>query len=1106
MENVNKLQNIDLKVDVIDTNYDVIVGYESIKREPLIQQLLMQRWGQQSNSGNRAVFLASNCCGVNPSDNSENRVAIQLSNCYGESQSASVSSRTNILVNDYSGPTSKAETEGVREHEVCNLCLRPEGYRNQDCIVMISAETENQVERNETIEAITLAGDEKLQQTLRALCLRHRKVFSFELNKNPARIKPMEIELSEAWKPGENVAPARLQSLKKEEEINLQVAKMLEAGIIRESQADRHSQVLMTPKSDGTWRFCIDFRLLNAKTKSHHWPLPRIKQMLMSLGRKRAKYFAVIDLTKGYFQAPLAEASKRLTAFITPNGVYEWNRVAMGLTGAPSYFQRAMTTEVLHGLIHSKCEVYLDDIIIFGASQDDFITNVREVLVRLQERNVTVNPKKCIFGVELVEYVGHVIDVEGTHFSREKLAKVIRIARPQTGKQMKSFLGFANYFRDHVKSYSDYSARLSSMITPYQPRATLTWDDEQIRIFDAFKVAINECPKLFFVDTDSPVHLYTDASLIGIGGYLCQIKDGIETPIAFYSKVLTTTEKKWGIPCLEAYAIYRAFQEFDYILRDAYTYVHTDHRNLIYIKDSTNEKIIRWKLKLQEYRFEVDAIRGIDNPIADFMSRNEAAEEDEEEDITTRGMMNMLCSLIEVKSWPDLNSIQQCNASYDNFIIPNEAYEKIESVHNDLVGHHGREVTVQKLSMKYDKWKYMRNHVQKFIHECDFCQKASYDKQSVVVPKFITGSYLPFERVNIDSIGPLTEDVDGYKHIICIVDCFSRFMTLFATKTTSAIEAAEALLKHCGYFGFPSQLLSDRGSQFVNVIIKEFLELAGTEQLMTLSYSKQENSIVERANKEVGRWLRAMLYHDKLRKNKWSKFLPFVERIHNASVISTTGHSPAQIIFGDRVELNRNILLPKNERLETNESLSEWMSERKTYQDKVIEAAQSLQRKHEQEHCETNLEREDLVSNFEIGSYVLVAYPDTNYGQGRPSKLHTMLRGPYKVVDKVRNEYKVQNLVTNRVETKSVFLLREFHYDATRTDPLTIALKDYEEEYLVESIEKHNGSWKNIKNMRFLVKWVGFEERTWEPYSNLKNNEQLRDYVINMGHSHRLDK
>ena len=369
------------------------------------------------------------------------------------------------------------------------------------------------------------------------LCKELNTVFSRELNREPAKIRPMDVELIGDWEVRDNRHPPRPQSRTKGVEIRSQTEKMLDSGVIRPSTASAYSQVMLTVKPNGTWRFCIDYRRLNVVTKVKRFPLPKIKELMDRLGSKQASFYGVIDLTKGYYQAPLCEGSKHLTAFITPNGLYEWNRVAMGLCGAPSYFQEAMATEVLAGLLYEICEVYLDDIIVFGNTEEEFLKNFETVIRALKRFNITVNPDKCQIGLREVEYVGHLINNKGAHFTREKLQKVIEVALPKTSKQLKSFLGLTNYFRDHVRNHSAIVAPLHSMLENYNPRQLLVWSEETETAFQTIKEAVNKCPLLFWWDDkgDTEVHLYTDASILGIGAYLCQVdKDGVEYPVAFF--------------------------------------------------------------------------------------------------------------------------------------------------------------------------------------------------------------------------------------------------------------------------------------------------------------------------------------------------------------------------------------------------------------------------------------------------------------------------------------------------------------------------------------------------------------------------------------------
>ena len=159
----------------------------------------------------------------------------------------------------------------------------------------------------------------------------------------------------------------------------------------------------------------------------------------------------------------------------------------MGLKGAPSYFQQAMQTEVLQGLLYEICELYIDDIIVFADSEEELLANLTKILERLIKHNITVSPEKCSFGLTEVEFVGHTVDREGLHFSRDKLDKVLMIEQPKTAKQLKSFLGVTVYFSDHVYHYAELVKLLHKMLMAYDARRHLVWTEETSNAFQAVR-------------------------------------------------------------------------------------------------------------------------------------------------------------------------------------------------------------------------------------------------------------------------------------------------------------------------------------------------------------------------------------------------------------------------------------------------------------------------------------------------------------------------------------------------------------------------------------------------------------------------------------------
>ena len=320
----------------------------------------------------------------------------------------------------------------------------------------------------------------------------------------------------------------------------------------------------------------------------------------------------------------MSEECKKLTAFICFCGLYEWNRVPMGLKGAPSYFQMVLATIVFVGLINIIMELYLDDLIIHGKTIEEFISRLRTVFQTLRKFKITANPAKCRFGLSEIEYVGHVIDPTGLSFSKDKREKVRMFPKPMNCKHVKQFLGLVNYFRDHVAHISNLMRPMQQMILKYEKARRVEWTPEAEEAFEKIKNAIADAAKLYFVDDDiakNPVYLEVDACDYGIGAYLYQKQDGQEHPIQFISKALNSTQLKWATGEKEAYAIFYGIKKLRPLLRDIYFTLRTDHKNLTYINESASPKVNRWKLELMEYNFDCEHVAGVKNVVADSLSR-----------------------------------------------------------------------------------------------------------------------------------------------------------------------------------------------------------------------------------------------------------------------------------------------------------------------------------------------------------------------------------------------------------------------------------------------------------------------------------------------------
>ena len=469
---------------------------------------------------------------------------------------------------------------------------------------------------------------------------------------------------------------------------------------------------------------------------------------------------------------------------------------------------------------------------------------------------------------------------------------------------------------------------------------------------------------------------------------------------------------------------------------------------------------------VQEYDFDIEHIAGKDNIVADGFSRLLALDEE-----------NIYL--------------------HEEFAYSNEIFLTISLVHNGVTGHHGVERTLAKLRKKGLNWKYMREHVKRFIRHCPCCQKMSYLKTPIHTHPFTVGCYEPMEQLGADTIGPLPEDEDGNMFILVLICCFTRWVSLYPIKDTSAKCCAEALLQHVGTFGCPAQILSDNGSQFINSIVEELLKLIGVQHLRILAYSKEEKSIVERVNKEVMRHLRALIFtHNET--NKWSKhYLPLVQRIVNTSRVESINAVPAELLFGNAITLDRGVLLDPTLISDNRKSLSVWAADMLDTQQKLIQAAQKAQRRKDELHI-ANADTKRTIYN--IDEYVLVEYQPTSLVKARaPNKFLPNLRGPFKVKSRQGDKYTLINLINGNEEIIHLARIHPYYQDMLQMSPRDVAKRDILTLFDVEEILNHNGN-RSVKNTDwdFLCKFSGYDDayNLWLPYKELSQNEALHRYAI----------
>lgn len=396
-----------------------------------------------------------------------------------------------------------------------------------------------------------------------------------------------------------------------------EVRKMIEAGVIEQSSSPYCSPIVIVKKKDGTNRFCIDFRAINKITVFDAETISNADDIFVQLSGCR--YVSVFDLSKSYWQLPLGQSSKEITAFQNPMGLYQFSVMPFKLVNASASFSRLMR-KLLEGM---QCvDNFIDDVIIFTRTFREHVCVIKDFLQRLRAANLTVKPSKCFIGYSSLECLGHIAGNEELRPLPDKVSAISNFARPSTKKQVRSFLGLVGFYRKFIPNFSAVAAPLTDL-TKKGLSNKVVWGEAQENAFTALKSVLMVTPVLKLPNLNETFILQTDASDLGVGAVLLQYEDGVKKPVAYASKKLTKEQVNYSTIEKECLAIVWSVQKFQRYLYGKEFLLETDHQPLVYLTQAkvSNARLMRWALLLQPYRFRIISIKGSDNVGADCLSR-----------------------------------------------------------------------------------------------------------------------------------------------------------------------------------------------------------------------------------------------------------------------------------------------------------------------------------------------------------------------------------------------------------------------------------------------------------------------------------------------------
>ena len=703
---------------------------------------------------------------------------------------------------------------------------------------------------------------------------------SVQNNELPSEIKKI-IHSSSVASGGMRISPVNLQCSQPPKFLNARpLAFGIRDGVHREIQ-NLVSEGILSPvktsswatpivavrKPNGSFRICGDYSVTaNQSLKLTSFTTPGMEEMLTDF--QGCSYFSKIDLTNAFLQIPLSESAKEITTINTIWGLFSYNFLPFGLNISPGIFQQTINS-VIQGLDGVKA--YQDDLLVFASTQSEHDRRLLQLLKRLDEFNVKINAKKSCFNVKEVHYLGHVINEKGISPDKDKITAVADAPKPTNHKELRSFLGFLQYYSKFVPHFSSKAEPLFQLST----QSDFEWNKLHDACFNGLVEEVVNGITLQSYNPNSSSRVIVDASEVGLGAILEQN----DLPILCISRRLNKAERGYSQTQKEALAIKWAVTRLHKYLFGCLFTIVTDHKALEYLfcpsraaPKATSNMLQRWALDLSAYNYTIEHKPGKRIPHADYLSRYSKFAEVENDDSVqnecfsvnplpfdrnrlieeTRSYYGQVLSgirngwsLSAKKRFPDLFkhreelsiTVDHIIMMQDKFLIPPSCRKMmLEHLHE---GHLGRD-KMKSLARMLCWWPSLNADIVSFSKDCVKCQNSKPNTH----PRWTSWphTYEPMARVHVDYCGPFL----GQYHALVVEDSYSKYPEVYFTKSATAEFTQFALRKFFSREGIPKVLVSDNGSHFTEKSLKEWLKTIGVIQLFTAPRHPCSNGLAER--------------------------------------------------------------------------------------------------------------------------------------------------------------------------------------------------------------------------------------------------------------------
>ncbi|CAG7825957.1 unnamed protein product [Allacma fusca] len=775
--------------------------------------------------------------------------------------------------------------------------------------------------------------------------------------------------------------------------------------------------LVFVDKGEQKVRVCIDGRPLNQYLEMHSTETSNINNMRFRF--HGMKFFTILDFREGFMQVGLDESQHIVISFVVNGVTYCMKVVGFGTKDSLAAFVRALQ------IVLAGCEefvaCYVDDLVIFSRTLEEHLEHIRIVLQKIAEAGMTLNLRKSKWIRSEIKYLGLILSDKGTRPDPEKVQTVLNFEKPSNVNSMQQYLGLFQYYRMYISKIAEWCQPLYDMT---KSKNDFKWTEERLTCFDKLKNELAKETLLIYPNFDEPFFVYTDASSKAIAGVVMQNqkigKENVLLPIAFSSRILKSHERSYSIMELELLAIMYTFTKNYYMLRGFNIYLFTDNIAVTYMKrnDLLPNRVLKWQLYLENFNIEIRHIAGIDNNIADFLSRYSFHITDNERNYSIflfdydapKSLLDDFRRLyfIQERDTNLMNLVRRKSnrVQYDSKLglftyRGNDEQWRIyvpEKLQRLLIGHYHYEyghLGITKLIMvirRHFDWPALTTQTYQLVSRCISCQRASRVHSRLKGPmKSIVASEFN-EIVCTDVFGPVARSTAGTTFILVIEDLFTKFVRLYAMKRNITTTIIEKFNRWIAEFGKPRVILSDNGPQFASFMWRDHWNANDIAIRYTSRYTPSSNP-AERVMSTIGSSIRKYIAENQ---RSWFRILPEIEKKMNYTENLTTRCIPFELVKKRIVPdpivdtIKRRTLPPDLEDI-ARENTEKNRKQRVEYFDKT-----------------------NTLTRLKIGDLVMAKKRITSNKEiGVSSKLSYQWHGPFKVIDnKYSNVYELE-LVDN---------------------------------------------------------------------------------------------